>query len=268
MSQNSPLKISREPKYLKLVNGRRNALLRERSLTIHCNRRYFSLSSVPIQIKISHGVQGEYPRTAIARARTKIFLGLGGRCNMEDRHGSISYYSVLGLRPDCSGEEIRRAYRKLAMQWHPDRWTKTPSLLGEAKRNFQKIHEAYEVLSDEKKRTLYDAGLFDPEDEYDEGFCDFLQEMACLMTQEADTKENNCTMEDLQTLFMEMVQDFKVPSSSVLKDSYTATHSSSVKRKNQDYIEAPSSNKRNNARDSNLRISNSPVHVSGFAMYC
>ncbi|XWS18569.1 hypothetical protein CRYUN_Cryun32bG0056400 [Craigia yunnanensis] len=72
---------------------------------------------------------------------------------------------------------------QLFPQWHPDRWTRTPSLLGEAKRKFQQIQEAYSVLSDQRKRTLYDAGLYDPEDEEDEGFSDFLAEMISLMTQ-------------------------------------------------------------------------------------
>lgn len=55
----------------------------------------------------------------------------------------LSYYNVLGVSSDSNMEEIRRAYRKLAMQWHPDKWTKTPSLLGQAKRKFQQIQEAY-----------------------------------------------------------------------------------------------------------------------------
>lgn len=82
--------------------------------------------------------------------------------------GLESYYSVLGVNSECSSEEIRRAYRKLAMQWHPDRWTRRPCLLGEAKRRFQQIQEAYSVLSDQRKRTMYDAGLYDPDDEQDE----------------------------------------------------------------------------------------------------
>lgn len=82
--------------------------------------------------------------------------------------GLESYYSILGVNSECSGEEIRRAYRKLAMQWHPDRWTRSPCLLGEAKRKFQQIQEAYSVLSDQRKRTMYDAGLYDPDDEQDE----------------------------------------------------------------------------------------------------
>lgn len=53
-------------------------------------------------------------------------------------------------------------------QWHPDRWTKRPSLLSEAKRKFQQIQEAYSVLSDQRQRTLYDAGLYDPDEEDEE----------------------------------------------------------------------------------------------------
>uniref|UniRef100_A0A2P2KL03 Uncharacterized protein MANES_17G076700 n=1 Tax=Rhizophora mucronata TaxID=61149 RepID=A0A2P2KL03_RHIMU len=99
---------------------------------------------------------------------------------MEERQGQ-SHYSILGVSSESSSEEIKRAYRKLAMQWHPDRWTRKPSLLGRAKRKFQQIQEAYSVLSDESKRTLYDAGLYDPEDE---GFSDFVREMMSLMARE------------------------------------------------------------------------------------
>ncbi|XP_041013104.1 dnaJ homolog subfamily B member 6-like isoform X2 [Juglans microcarpa x Juglans regia] len=102
---------------------------------------------------------------------------------MEADKEPLSYYGVLGVGMNSSAEELRRAYRKLAMQWHPDRWLKTPSLLGQAKRKFQQIQEAYSVLSDQRKRTLYDAGLYDPDDEQDEGFSDFLQEMVSLMKQ-------------------------------------------------------------------------------------
>ncbi|KAB2090627.1 hypothetical protein ERO13_A03G122000v2 [Gossypium hirsutum] len=102
---------------------------------------------------------------------------------MEGEPALPSYYNVLGVKVDASIQDIKRAYRKLAMQWHPDRWTRTPSLLSEAKHKFQQIQEAYSVLSDQRKRTLYDAGLYDPEDEEDEGFSDFMAEMISLMSQ-------------------------------------------------------------------------------------
>ncbi|CAJ1939559.1 unnamed protein product [Sphenostylis stenocarpa] len=126
---------------------------------------------------------------------------------MEARRERSSYYNVLGVSSDCDLEEIKRAYRKLAMQWHPDRWTKTPSLLGEAKRKFQQIQEAYSVLSDRKKRTMYDAGLYDPQEEEDEGFSDFLEEMLSLMAQ-ARREKKHYDLAELQGMLMEMARGF------------------------------------------------------------
>ncbi|XP_047957391.1 dnaJ homolog subfamily B member 6 isoform X3 [Salvia hispanica] len=75
--------------------------------------------------------------------------------------GAYCFYTVLGVRNDASFSDIRSAYRKLALKWHPDRWAKNPSAAGEAKRRFQKIQEAYAVLSDKGKRSMYDAGFLD-----------------------------------------------------------------------------------------------------------
>ncbi len=61
------------------------------------------------------------------------------------------YYEVLGVSKTASKEEIKDAYRKLALQYHPDR-NKAP----EAEERFKEISEAYAVLSDEEKRAQYD----------------------------------------------------------------------------------------------------------------
>lgn len=66
------------------------------------------------------------------------------------------YYEVLGVKKDATDDELKRAYRKLAMQWHPDR-CKEP----DAKDKFSEISEAYEVLSDKDKRAKYDQFGFD-----------------------------------------------------------------------------------------------------------
>ncbi|KAK7379909.1 hypothetical protein VNO78_34185 [Psophocarpus tetragonolobus] len=132
--------------------------------------------------------------------------------DQDQREGSSSsYYHVLGVSVDSNVDEIRRAYRKLAMQWHPDKWAKTPSLLGEAKRKFQQIQEAYSVLSDSKKRTVYDAGLYDPKEEEDEGFSDFVEEMLSLMAQ-VRREEKNYGLEELQDMLMEMAKGVETPS--------------------------------------------------------
>lgn len=61
------------------------------------------------------------------------------------------YYEILGVSKNATQQEIKSAYRRLALQWHPDR-NKSP----EAEKRFKEINEAYEVLSDPKKRQAYD----------------------------------------------------------------------------------------------------------------
>lgn len=61
------------------------------------------------------------------------------------------YYEVLGVSKSASLEEIKKAYRKLALEWHPDR-NKKP----EANEKFKEINEAYAVLSDSSKKQQYD----------------------------------------------------------------------------------------------------------------
>ena len=61
------------------------------------------------------------------------------------------FYDVLGVQPGASEGDLKKAYRKLAMKWHPDR-NKSP----EANEKFQSISRAYDVLSDPEKRKVYD----------------------------------------------------------------------------------------------------------------
>ena len=67
------------------------------------------------------------------------------------------YYEVLGVPKDATEEQIRKAYKKLAIKWHPD---KNPDNRKEAEEKFKEIGEAYSVLSDPKKRNEYDHGGF------------------------------------------------------------------------------------------------------------
>ncbi|KAI8885735.1 DnaJ-domain-containing protein [Backusella circina FSU 941] len=64
---------------------------------------------------------------------------------------SVDYYEVLGLSQDATEQEIKKAYRKLALRYHPD---KNPS--SEAADKFKDISQAYEILSDPDNRKIYD----------------------------------------------------------------------------------------------------------------
>lgn len=62
---------------------------------------------------------------------------------------SKNYYDILGVSETASAEEIKKAFKKAAVQHHPDKW-------GD-KKKFQEMNEAYQVIGDEKKKAQYDA---------------------------------------------------------------------------------------------------------------
>ncbi|MBN2059711.1 MAG: J domain-containing protein [Deltaproteobacteria bacterium] len=62
------------------------------------------------------------------------------------------YYQLMGISRESTGDEVRKAYRKLVMEYHPDRNRNDPNCEGRMK----EINEAYQVLGDKEKRRQYD----------------------------------------------------------------------------------------------------------------
>jgi DnaJ family protein C protein 7 len=72
------------------------------------------------------------------------------------------FYKILGVEKTAKEDEIKKAYRKLALKWHPDKHTSgTEEQKKQADKMFKDISEAYSVISDPKKRQQYDVGGFD-----------------------------------------------------------------------------------------------------------
>ncbi|XP_006648013.1 chaperone protein DnaJ-like [Oryza brachyantha] len=133
----------------------------------------------------------------------------GGKCgDAVGEGGGSDLYSVLGLKKECSDADLKLAYRKLAMRWHPDKCSSSSSAehMEEAKEKFQEIQGAYSVLSDSNKRFLYDVGVYDDDDNDDslQGMGDFIGEMAQMMSQTRPTRQES--FEELQQLFVDMFQ--------------------------------------------------------------
>ena len=93
------------------------------------------------------------------------------------------YYEVLGCPREASGDDVRRAYKKEALKHHPDRNPGNPS----AECAFKEVNEAYQVLSDEKKRVIYDRfghqGLEGGAAGFDGGMGDVFSHMQDLFTE-------------------------------------------------------------------------------------
>ena len=71
---------------------------------------------------------------------------------------SESFYSILGLDKEASQDDIKRAYRRLSMKWHPDRNNQS----SDSTEKFKQISTAYETLSDSSKKKQYDMSLNNP----------------------------------------------------------------------------------------------------------
>ena len=67
-----------------------------------------------------------------------------------------NYYHTLGVSRDANDQDIKKAFRQLALRYHPDH---NPGDIKEAEEKFKEINEAYEILGDEKKRWQYDRLL-------------------------------------------------------------------------------------------------------------
>lgn len=76
---------------------------------------------------------------------------------MAAESGRRCHYEVLGLPRECTADEIRSAYRKLALQLHPDKLVQSGLSQSEATAKFQELAQAYEILSDPKERAWYDS---------------------------------------------------------------------------------------------------------------
>ncbi|KAI3512476.1 hypothetical protein L1887_19792 [Cichorium endivia] len=161
------------------------------------------------------------------------------------------FYEILGLKKGCTEAELKNAYKKLALRWHPDRCSAfgNSKHVEEAKKKFQAIQEAYSVLSDANKRFMYDVGVYDSDGD-ENGMADFLSEMAEMMSQNKPAENGKESFEELKDLFDEMfqsdIESLSPSSQSGSSTSYSSFFSSCG--------EILTSNKRGSSEMSNTKV--------------
>jgi DnaJ family protein C protein 7 len=91
-------------------------------------------------------------------SNTKIEGYLNEANQKADQARNRDYYQILGINRNATPEEIKKAYRKLALKYHPDRNAESEQTKKIAQRKFEDVSDAYSVLSDPKKKEMFDAG--------------------------------------------------------------------------------------------------------------
>ncbi|KAK9099575.1 hypothetical protein Syun_026620 [Stephania yunnanensis] len=147
-------------------------------------------------------------------------------------------YSVLGLNKECTASELKHAYKKLALRWHPDRCSASGNskFVDEAKTKFQAIQGAYSVLSDENKRFLYDVGAYESDDD-------------------EENENASVCFEDLQTLFDTMFgKDIEAFCSTASQSSSSSTFNDNCSNKRNCSEMSSSSHNSNNITNKNMEF--------------
>ncbi|CAG8628733.1 9784_t:CDS:2 [Paraglomus occultum] len=125
----------------------------------------------------------------------------------------VSFYEVLGVKPTASTNEIKKAYRQLALKYHPDKSRSIANNVERTKANnhFLLINEAYNVLINPETRALYDSGRLGSEELTREDFpCDEFYQVYCdLMKIQALFQEIMINKESLSELEMEFAKQAK-----------------------------------------------------------
>lgn len=96
------------------------------------------------------GCGGGGPRISSSVFRIRAAVGEGAKA-------SSSFYELLGIPESGSFEDIKRAYKQMALKYHPD--VSPPDRVEESTRRFIEVQEAYETLSDPRLRAIYDRDL-------------------------------------------------------------------------------------------------------------
>ena len=121
---------------------------------------------------------------------------------MSDPNQPLDYYKILGISPDATQEEIRRAYRRLSLQWHPDR-----NSTSDAPHMMRLINLAWDTLGDPNKRADYDRGRPGNDSDVHKIFNWYRSEILPLLLENAvDLYEilgvsHNSTFEDIQDAY-------------------------------------------------------------------
>ena len=140
--------------------------LRDSNQSIKLNpfyaRGYIKRGNVYMELKMFDDARADFQK---AKDLDPNVAGVEGYLNDANKSAEKArkrdYYAILGIDKNADEKEIKRAYKKMAMKYHPDRNSESEESKKMAEKKFIDVNDAYSVLSDPKKRSMYDQG-YDP----------------------------------------------------------------------------------------------------------
>jgi DnaJ family protein C protein 7 len=133
-------------------------------------KAYLRRGDIKMELQDFEGATRDYNQA------NELDPSLGARHKIKDAHTQAKkaskkdYYKILEVDKKATDDEIKKAYRKLALKWHPDKNSATEEQRLAAEAKFKDINEAYSILSDADKRKKFDLGGDEAAYEFDQGF--------------------------------------------------------------------------------------------------
>ena len=123
-------------------------------------RGYIKRGNVYMELKMYDDARADFQKAKELDPNVTGVEGyLNDAKNQAEKARKRDYYAILGVDKNANEHEIKRAYKKMAMKYHPDRNAESEETKKMAEKKFIDVNDAYSVLSDANKRRMYDQGI-------------------------------------------------------------------------------------------------------------
>ena len=123
-------------------------------------RGYVKRGNVYMELKMFDDARADFQKAKdLDPSVTGVEGYLNDAKNQAEKARKRDYYAILGIDRNADEHEIKRAYKKMAMKYHPDRNAESEETKKMAEKKFIDVNDAYSVLSDPKKKRMYDQGV-------------------------------------------------------------------------------------------------------------
>ena len=159
---NSLILANRALCYQKL--NKNTEALRDSNQSIKLNpfyaRGYVKRGNVYMELKMYEDARNDFQKAKEIDPSVKDIEGyLNDAKKQAEKARKRDYYAILGIDRNATESEIKKAYKKMAMKYHPDRNCESEETKKMAEKKFIDVNDAYNVLSDPKKKNMYDQGI-------------------------------------------------------------------------------------------------------------